>query len=62
MEYRCFLAYTIAGMVVALILFSLDKFPLFAEPVIAIKRLIVVTMPASMGAIIVDGFDKEYGS
>lgn len=56
---RIFFAYTIAGIVVALILFSLDKFPLFSEPVIALKRLIVVTMPASMGAIIVDGFDKE---
>lgn len=56
---RIFFAYTIAGIVVALILFSLDKFPLLSEPVIALKRLIVVTMPASMGAIIVDGFDKE---
>jgi len=26
---------------------------------IALKRLIVITMPASMGAIIVDSFDKE---
>jgi hypothetical protein len=32
---------------------------LFAEPAIAIKRLIVITMPASMGAIVVDSFDKE---
>ena len=56
---RIFFAYTITCMVVALVLLSLDKFPLFAEPVVAIKRLIVVTMPASMGAIIVDGFDKE---
>ena len=56
---RIFFAYTIAGIVVALILFSLDKFPLLSEPVLALKRLIVVTMPASMGAIIVDGFDKE---
>ena len=56
---RIFFAYTIALLVVALILFSLDKFPLFSEPLLAIKRLIVVGMPASMGAIIVDGFDKE---
>lgn len=56
---RIFFAYTIAVIVVALILFSLDKFPLLTEPVIAIKRLVVVAMPASMGAIIVDGFDKE---
>jgi hypothetical protein len=37
----------------------LDKFPLLTEPAIALKRLIVITMPASMGAIIVDSFDKE---
>ncbi len=56
---RIFFAYIIALLVVALILFSLDKFPLFSDPLLAIKRLIVVGMPASMGAIIVDGFDKE---
>ena len=56
---RILIAYFIAALVVALVLLSLDKFPLLAEPVIAIKRLIVITMPASMGAIIVDSFDKE---
>jgi len=57
--FRIFAAYTIAAFVVALVLLSLDKFPLITEPIIAIKRLIVITMPASMGAIIVDSFDKE---
>lgn len=56
---RIILAYVIAGMVVALILVALDKFPVLSEPMIAFKRLVVVTMPASMGAIIVDSFDKE---
>lgn len=56
---RIFIAYFIAAMVVALVLLSLDKFPLFSEPVLAFKRLVVITMPASMGAIIVDSFDKE---
>ena len=56
---RIIIAYLIAAIIVALILFSLDKFPLATEPVIALKRLIVITMPASMGAIIVDSFDKE---
>jgi uncharacterized membrane protein len=56
---RIFIAYLIAGLVVSFVLLSLDKFPLFAEPAIAIKRLIVITMPASMGAIVVDSFDKE---
>ena len=44
---------------VALVLLSLNKFPVMLDPVIALKRLIIITMPASMGAIIVDGFDKE---
>ncbi len=57
--FRIVVAYAIAGVIVALILLSLDKFPLFTEPAIALKRLIVITMPASMGAIIVDSFDKE---
>lgn len=56
---RIFFAYTITGLVVALVLLSLNKLPLFSEPIVAIKRLVVIAMPASMGAIIVDGFDKE---
>lgn len=56
---RIVIAYLVAGLVVTLVLLSLDKFPLLSEPVVAIKRLIVITMPASMGAIVVDSFDKE---
>jgi len=56
---RILIAYFIAAFVVALVLFSIDKFPLLSETAIALKRLIVITMPASMGAIIVDSFDKE---
>ena len=56
---RVIIAYVITGCIVALVLFSIDKFPLVSEPLIAIKRLIVISMPASMGAIIVDGLDKE---
>ena len=56
---RIIIAYLIAAFVVALVLSSLDKFPLLTEPAIAFRRLIVITMPASMGAIIVDSFDKE---
>ena len=57
--FRVFIAYFIAFFVVGLILFAIDKLPLFDETIIAIKRVIVISMPASMGAIIVDGFDKE---
>lgn len=56
---RIFIAYFIAACVVALVLLSLDKFPVISDPVIALKRLVIITMPASMGAIIVDSFDKE---
>jgi len=56
---RIILAYLLTLLVVALILLALNKFPLFDDPMTALRRLIVVAMPASMGAIIVDGFDKE---
>ncbi len=56
---RIVIAYFIAIVVVAMVLISLNKFPVFSEPVVAIKRLVVIAMPASMGAIIVDSFDKE---
>lgn len=56
---RICIAYIIAALVVALVLIALDKFPLITDTETAIKRLIVIAMPASMGAIIVDSFDKE---
>jgi uncharacterized membrane protein len=56
---RIVIAYMIAALVVSLVLIALDKFPLISEPMVAFKRLIVIAMPASMGAIIVDSFDKE---
>ncbi len=56
---RIVIAYGLSSLVVALTLFCLNKFPILDEPVIALKRLLVITMPASMGAIVVDSFDKE---
>lgn len=56
---RMFIAYFFTAIIVALILFSLDKLPLVAEPLVALKRIVIITMPASMGAIVVDSFDKE---
>lgn len=56
---RIFIAYFIAALVVALVLLSLDKFPILSDPVIVLKRLIIIAMTASIGAIIVDSFDKE---
>ncbi len=56
---RIIIAYLIAALVVGLVLLALNKFPIIDEPIIAMKRLILITMPASMGAIVVDSFDKE---
>lgn len=56
---RIFIAYFISAMVVALVLLALNKLPLIVEPVIALKRLVLITMPASMGAIVVDSINKE---
>jgi len=57
--FRVVLAYLLTAVVVGVVLLSLDKLPLITEPVIAFKRIILVAMPASMGAIVVDSFDKE---
>lgn len=57
--FRVFIAYLLTTLVVAVVLLSLDKLPLMSEPVVALKRIILVAMPASMGAIVVDSFDKE---
>ena len=56
---RITIAYILTMMVVALVLLCIDKLPVLDSPLVALKRVIVLTMPASMGAIIVDGFDKE---
>lgn len=57
--FRIAIAYLIAGFIVALVLLSLNKFPLLSAPDVAFTRLLVIAMPASMGAIIVDSLDKE---
>ncbi|WP_064609900.1 DUF2391 family protein [Photobacterium sp. J15] len=57
--FRIGIAYFMTALVVCLVLFCLDKLPLLSDPVTALRRMIVITMPASMGAIVVDSFDKE---
>ncbi len=56
---RIIIDYSMAAMVVALVLLCIDKLPLLSEPLVAIKRIVIIAMPASMGAIVVDSFDKE---
>jgi len=57
--FHIVVAYLMTGLVVGLVLLCLEKLPVFEDPVTSLKRIIVITMPASMGAIIVDSFDKE---
>jgi uncharacterized membrane protein len=57
--FRIVIAYCMAAFVVCLVLLCLDKFPLFSDPITSLRRVIVITMPASMGAILADSFDKE---
>lgn len=56
---RIIFAYVITFFIVALVLLSINKLPLLTEPLVALKRIVVISMSASMGAIIVDSFDKE---
>ena len=55
---RIVLAYLITLVVVGLVLAALDKLPFLENPALAVKRILVISMPASMGAIIVDSLDK----
>ena len=57
--FRIVIAYLMAALVVGLVLLCLNKLPLLEDPITSLKRIIVITMPASMGAIVVDSFDKE---
>jgi len=56
---RIVITYIMTALVVALVLYCLNKLPLFDDPLVALRRIIVISMPASMGAIVVDSFDKE---
>lgn len=56
---RTIIDYGVTFIVVFIILFALNRMPLLEEPMIAFKRIIILSFPASMGGVIVDGFDKE---
>jgi len=51
--------YGVTLAVVLAVLLALNRLPLIAEPLVAIKRIIILSFPASMGAVVVDSFDKE---
>ncbi len=56
---RTVVDYGVTLFVVMIVLFALNRLPLFAEPIVAIKRILILSFPASMGAVVVDSFDKE---
>ena len=51
---RTLAVYVITLVVSSLLLALVEQFPLFSEPLIAIKRCIIVSLPASFAATMVD--------
>ncbi|MFT6717115.1 MAG: putative membrane protein [Saprospiraceae bacterium] len=56
---RTFIVYGVTMIVVFLVLFAINRMPILDEPIIALKRIVLISFPASLGGVIVDGFDKE---
>lgn len=56
---RTIIDYTITLFVVFIILVAINRMPILSDPIIAIKRIIILSFPASMGGVIVDSLDKE---
>jgi len=55
---RVLAAYLITLLAVGLILFAIDQLPLLTELVVAIKRMIIVALPASFTATVVDSMHR----
>jgi uncharacterized membrane protein len=51
---RLVMTYGVTLLVCAGILTLLDKFPLFSDTAVALKRLVLVAFPASFSATVVD--------
>lgn len=56
---RIIIDYSVACLTVAVLLLVLNKLPILEDWILSIRRVIVLTLPASMGAVVMDGFDKE---
>jgi uncharacterized membrane protein len=56
---RTIIDYCITLIIVFIVLSALNRMPILSEPVVAIKRIFILSFPASMGAVVVDSFDKE---
>ena len=57
--FRTFFDYGLTLLVVIIILHVLNHLPVFSEPFVAMKRIILLAFPASMGGVVVDSLDKE---
>ena len=56
--FRVLIAYGITLFAVGSILFAIDHLPLFTDPIVAIKRMIIVALPASFAATVIDSIHK----
>ena len=57
--FRIVLNYVLTFFTVGIILFALNRLSLSSDLLVGFKRMIILSFPASLGAVIVDGFDKE---
>jgi len=57
--FRVLLNYCLTFFTVAIVLFAINRFSISTDVLIGLKRIVVLSFPASLGAVIVDGFDKE---
>ena len=53
---RVMTVYLLTILVSAVILLIIDRLPVFSEPLVALKRLVIVSFAASFAATVVDGF------
>ncbi len=53
---RVAVAYTLALVVSAFMLFAIDRLPLISDPILALKRTILVALPVAFGGTAVDDF------
>lgn len=56
---RTIIDYGLTLLVVTVVLLVLNRLPILSDTEIALKRIIILSFPASLGGVIVDGFDKE---
>jgi len=56
--FRVLIAYVITLFAVGSILFAIDHLPLITDPIVAIKRMIIVALPASFAATVIDSIHR----